>query len=156
MSIKPTLKDIVNGISLTFANIKDEHLIVIRQKVDELFNQMMEGKPQPDDFQMEYETIKETGPKETVMRIAWFVIWLGKYIVKVDFIPDICFVFSRIWKVLSSKALNVPALDNKQIWSEVYKECQWNAPNLLYFRQKDYLLPDFVKKLCQFFGKTFA
>lgn len=135
---------------------KDEHLSKLNEKVQELYTQKVNDLPPGQDVQLEYETVKDKGPKETIMILAWFVLWLGRDIVKSNFIPDICLIFSKIWKILSQVNGQVKDLDTKQIWSKIYIECEPIAPNFLYIKGKEYLLPDLVKKLCQFIGKTFA
>lgn len=150
------MQSVVAGINADLQYSEDVFVCFIRKQIEELYIRMIQGKLLDfQDIQLELETVKEKGPKETVMRIAWFILWLGKDIVKANFVPDLCLIFSRIWKVLSEQNWGVKDLKNKLAWNQVYLESQPHTPNMVYFKQKSHLLPEFAKKLCEFIAKTF-
>lgn len=155
LNIKPTMQSIALEASSCHKNLNDIHIIEIQQKTTELYMQSVKEALIDEDIQLEYETVKEKGPKETVLLLAWFLLWLGRDIVKSDFIPDICFVFSRIWKVLSCENWGVKDLTNNVVVNQVYLECRLIVASLVYFKKKEYLLRDFIHKLCKFIGRTF-
>jgi len=155
LSSKPTLQDVIIGIKSNNENVEDEYLKHIRQKAEELCTQMRQGETGEEDIELEYETVKDTGPRANDMRLAWFLLYLSRHIVKRSFIPDLSFVFSRIWKILSQLNLGIRDLNNELVWNQTHLECQPHTSELVYFKQKAHLLLEFIKKLCQFIEKTF-
>lgn len=87
--------------------------------------------------------------------LAWFMVWLMKIYVKPEFIPELCLIFPKIWKVLDETQLSVQDLDNKLVWKKVAKDCEGIMPNLASFKDNQALLSEFIQKVCQLIGKTF-
>jgi len=87
--------------------------------------------------------------------LVWFLLWLGKYIVKGNFLMDQCIITAKIWKILREKHLQVQDLDNKIVWQEVAKECDTHKDKFNYFDGNSDLVLEYVKKTCHLIGKTF-
>lgn len=87
--------------------------------------------------------------------LAWFVLWMGKYYVKIEFINDVCLICSKIWNILSEMNLTVKDLDNKLIWKKVLRECEAIFEKLPFFQKDKNLLADFVQKTCQLIDRLF-
>lgn len=94
-------------------------------------------------------------PSKGLNVIVWFMMWLGKLYVKSEFIPDLCLVCSRVWKVLDEIQLEAPDLDNKLVWKKVQKDCEGLIESLGTFKGDTADLNEFIQKLCQLIGKAF-
>ena len=153
---KPPLENIIKQILAALEGSQDEYICGIKQRIQEFQIQVkVEEQQEPQENELDYERFKNRVPEEADKGLTWFILWFGKYILKVDFLPDMCFVFSRIWKVLNTLRLGVQDLDNQLIWNEVFKECQPNILNLKWFRGREKVLLEFITRMCQFICRTF-
>lgn len=98
---------------------------------------------------------KKMDPKKSLDVTVWFLMWVAKVYVKPEFIPEICLILSRIWKVLDESQLNAQDLDNKLIWKKIMQECEGLIAMLPTFNNDKNLLKEFIQKVCQLIGKTF-
>lgn len=104
------------------------------------------------DFETEFISYDS---KEGLKVIVWFVMWLGTLFVKLEFIPDLCTVASRIWKVMDESGLDAQDLDNKIVWKKVINESESLLERLPLFKNDSLLLSEFIKKVCELIGKAF-
>ena len=101
------------------------------------------------------EEFMKLNPEQALTILIWFMMWLAKLFVKMEFIPDLCIVFVKIWKVLDEAQLSVQDLDNKLVWKKVMKDCESATENLDILKDKQALMGEFIQKVCQLIGKTF-
>jgi len=87
--------------------------------------------------------------------LVWFMVWLAQIHVKTDFIPELCLIFSNIWRVLDEIQLEAQELDNKLVWKKIDKNCEGLMPSLPNFKNDIGLLNEFIQKVCHLIGKTF-
>lgn len=87
--------------------------------------------------------------------IVWLMIWLAKIYVKFEFIPDLCLICSKIWKVMTETRLGAQDLDNKIVWKKIAQECEAIVTDLPLFKKNLVVLNDFIKSVCQIIGKVF-
>jgi hypothetical protein len=87
--------------------------------------------------------------------IAWFMVWLAQIHVKIEFIPELCIIFSNIWRVLEEIELGAQDLDNKLVWKKIVKNCEGLMPCLPTFKADTNLLSEFIQRVCHLIGKTF-
>lgn len=59
------------------------------------------------DIELDFEEFKALDGVDALKVLVWFMLWLGKYIVKANFLPDQMFIFSKIWKILKDKRLSI-------------------------------------------------
>lgn len=104
------------------------------------------------DFEGEF---RQLDPKKSLDVIVWFMMWVAKVYVRPEFIPEVCLILSRIWKVLDESQLNAQDLDNKLIWKRGMQECEELIAILPAFKNDKGLLKDFIQNVCQLIGKTF-
>jgi len=107
------------------------------------------------DIELDFEDFRATSSNDPLYVLAWLIVWLGKVVVKSNFIPDVCQIFSRIWLVLNKKELVIQDLDNKLVWKEVAKEVTPIVDRLSYFKNNKDMLLEFIEKSCHLIGKTF-
>ena len=72
-------------------------------------------------------------PKNRLKIIVWFMMWLAKVVVKIEFLLELCIIFSKIWKVLFESQLDIQDLDNKLVWKKVTKESKDVIPRPVLF-----------------------
>lgn len=94
-------------------------------------------------------------PSQGLKVVVWFMMWLGKLYIKPEFIPDLCLVFSRIWKVLDETQLAAQDLDNKLVWRKILKDCEGLIESLVTFKGDKVILSEFIQKVCHLIGKIF-
>ena len=154
---KPPLEKIIGETLATLARSQDECVVRIREKICEFYMQVkLEESQEAQDTELDYERFKNRVPEEVDRGLTWFILWFGKYILKVNFLPDMCFVFSRIWKVLNKLHLGIQDLDNQVIWNEAFKECQTNIGSLMWFKGRETVLLEFITRMSQFICRTFG
>lgn len=144
------LGDIVNIILTIPQENKDKAFKVMQDECKALYEAY--GEDMNLDFEEEY---KNLDPENGLRVLTWFLLWLAKHFVKREFIPDLCMVISKIWKVLEETKLQVQDLDNKLVWKKAMADCKSVSNELGSFRQDDELLYDFIQKSCQLIGKAF-
>lgn len=101
------------------------------------------------------EDFRRLDPKKSQDVIVWFMMWVAKVYVKPEFIPEVCLILSRIWKVLDQGQLNAQDLDNKLIWKKAMLEGEGLMGSLSTFNNDKNLLKQFIQKVCQLIGKAF-
>lgn len=101
------------------------------------------------------EDLIQINPEKSLKVIVWFMMWLGKIFVKPEFIPDLCIICSRIWKVTEETEIDVQDLDNKLVWKKVAKDCKESKYALTVFKDDYLLVIEFVKRVCQLIGKVY-
>lgn len=104
------------------------------------------------DFDEEFVHLDKT---KTLRVIVWFMMWLAKIHVKPEFIPDLCLIASRIWKVVEETDIEVQDLDNKLVWKKIVSNCEKMMSNLPGFKNDTGLLTEFIRRACQLIGKVF-
>jgi hypothetical protein len=87
--------------------------------------------------------------------IVWFMVWLAQIYVKTEFIPELCIIFSNIWRVLDETKLETQELDNKLVWKKIGKNFEGLMSILPTFKNDMPLLIEFIQKVCHLIGKIF-
>lgn len=134
---------------------KEEWLDKIKQQSQETIAEIKKNNPNDIDIHLDYEEIKEVSGQDPLKASVWFILWLGRYNVKPNFVPDTVIIFSKIIKVLKNMSLDIPDLDNKLVWNNVLKECEPLISQFTYFNKNKDLIFEFIKKVCHLIGKTF-
>lgn len=98
------------------------------------------------------EDLIHLDPKDRLSVIIWFMMWLAKLYVKLEFIPDLCLIFSRIWKILDLMQLRVADLDNKLVWKRICNESEGFILSLDMVKKDQNLLNELIKKVCCLIG----
>lgn len=147
---KLKLEDIINKILSVSKDSHDKWFGILQDECKTLFDTY--GEDMNLDFEEEY---KNLDPNNGLRVLTWFLLWLAKHFVKKEFVPDLCIVISKIWKVLEETHLQVQDLDNKLVWKKTMAECKIVASDLSCFRQDDELVYEFIQKCCQLVGKAF-
>lgn len=155
MDSKPKLENVVVGILGITEDHCDDWMKQLKKKTEDLYAELKANNTDIRDIELDFEDFRGLDTNDPMKIIVWFMLWLGKYIVKANFIPDACMVFSKIWKVLHEKQFQIQDLDNKIVWTDVVKECDSHKDHLTYFDGNSDLVLDFVKKTCHLIGKTF-
>ena len=155
LEAKPKLEDVVKIIKGVPNPANEEYLEKIKQQTQELFSEIKEVSPNDIEIHLDYEEIKTVAPGNPLKTMVWFILWLARYSVKANFVPDICVIFSKIVKVLCSMSLEIQDLDNKLVWNNVLKDCEPLIPYFTYFNKNKDLISEFIKKVCHLIGKTF-
>lgn len=155
MDAKPKLENVVSGVLGVSEDIQNDWCTQIKKRTSEFFNELKAQTPNNQHIELDFEDFKNLPLEEPLQVVVWFVLWLGKYIVKPDFIQDLCLIFANIWKVLDQKQLQIQDLDNKLVWNEVIKECEPIKSRLSYFDGNTDLIYEFVKKTCHLIGRYF-
>lgn len=156
-------KDLGPKVSLEEINIKmlesckdctEKWSIQIQQEVSKFISEYTarDLKMQHLDYEEEFMLLD---PINSLRVLAWFMVWLMKIYVKPEFVPELCLIFPRIWKVLDETQLSVQDLDNKLVWKKVAKDCEGIMSELASFKNDQALLNEFIQKVCQLIGKTF-
>jgi len=155
MDSKPKLENVVVGILGIPDDQCDDWMKQLKRKTEEMYNEMKVIHAESRDIELDFEDFRVLDLGDILKVIVWFMLWLGKYIVKANFLPDGLMIFSKIWKVLHEKQLQITDLDNKLVWNEVIKECEPHKDKLTYFEGSSELVLEFVKKTCHLIGKTY-
>jgi hypothetical protein len=155
MDSKPKLENVVLGVLGISDDIQNDWFTQIKQRTSEFFNELKAQAPNNQHIELDFEEFRSLPLEDPLKIVVWFVLWLGKYIVKPDFIQDLCLIFANIWKVLDQKQLQIQDLDNKLVWNEVIKECEPIKPKLGYFDGNNDLIYEFIKKTCHLIGRYF-
>lgn len=151
---KMSLEFVVNKILEISSEDKDKWFLDLQNQTKVLFEEFKEKDAKLKNIDFE-EDLEQLDQENGLQIMGWFVLWLGKIYVKVEFLGELCIVFSKIWKVLEETQLSVQDLDNKLVWKKVTKECEGIIQQLPSFQNDQTLLYDFVQKVCQLIGKTF-
>jgi len=104
------------------------------------------------DFEEEFRNLN---PDNGLRVLAWFILWLGKHFVKKEFVSDLTFIVSKIWKVLDDTQLQIQDLDNKLVWKKAMAECKINVAELTFFKRDEEMIFEFIQKICQLIGKAY-
>jgi hypothetical protein len=155
MDSKPKLENVVLGVLNVNDESNDEVMVQMKKRAEEMFAEMKEKNNETFDIELDFDTFAAMDPEEPLSILVWFLLWLGKYIVKFDFLRDLTFIFSKIWKVLEQKQLQIQDLDNKLVWNGVMKECDPFLSTFVNFEKKKDLVFEFVSKTCHLIGKIF-
>jgi hypothetical protein len=155
MDSKPKLETVVLGVLNVTDESNDKAMVELKKKAEELFAKMKEKSSETFDIELDFDTFSGMDPEQPLDILAWFLLWMGKYIVKLEFLRDLTFIFSKIWKVLEQKQLQIQDLDNKLVWNGVMKECDGFLDNFTCFERKKELVFEFVSKTCHLIGKIF-
>jgi len=155
MDSKPKLENIVHSITAITEEFKDETMAQMRKQIEILHEQLKRTNEEGFDVDLDFDTFQEMNPEDGLRIIVWFLLWMGKYIVKPEFLKELTFVFSKIWKVLLQKQLQIQDLDNKLVWNGVMKECEPSIHTFTSFEKKKELVSEFVNKTCHLIGKIF-
>lgn len=86
--------------------------------------------------------------------IVWVIIWLIQVYLRIEFVHDLCLIFSKIWKVINEAQLSVQDLDNKIVWKKVMKDCEGYVSDLAIVKKDMNNLSFFIQKICQLIGKA--
>lgn len=92
--------------------------------------------------------------KNQLRTICWMMIWLTQIYVKIDFLCDLCLIFSKIWKIIEDTKLEVQDLDNKIVWRNIVRECEDMIQDSVFFRDNKKMLSNLVQKVCEFLGSA--
>jgi len=152
---KPRLEDILQIVYDTKTDAEDIWLEQLKKEAGKFLLQKKEKVVGDNDIDLDFEDFKTKPSSNPLYLLAWLVIWLGKVVVKSNFVSDLCLIFSKVWMVLNKKELAIQDLDNKLVWKEVTKEVTPILQRLNYFRNNKDLLYEFVEKSCHLIGKTF-
>ena len=155
MDSKPKLESVVLGVMGVSDETRDDAMVQLKKKTEELFGEVKTRVTDSFDIELDFETFRALDPNDSLKVLVWFLLWLGKYVVKFDVLRDFTFIFSKIWKVLAQKQLQIQDLDNKLVWNGVMKECDTHLTNFTCFERKKDLAFEFVSKTCHLIGKIF-
>jgi hypothetical protein len=155
MDSKSKLETIVASITSICDEAKDDGMAQIKKQIEELYQELKDNTVEGFDVELDFDAFQEIDKEQPLKILVWFLLWLGKYIVKADFLRDLTYVFAKIWKVLVQKQLQVQDLDNKLVWNGVMKECDPYIPTFTNFEHKKELVYEFVSKTCHLIGKIF-
>lgn len=155
LEAKPKLDNVIAAISGVKNEPKEGFLEKIKQESKVMCDEIKQTNPKDIDIHIDYEEIKAISADNPLKVIVWFILWLSRYNVKTNFVPDLCIIFGKIFKVLTDKQLEIPDLDNKLVWNGVMKEVEPLVPQFGYFNKDKDLILDFIKRVCHLIGKTF-
>jgi len=155
LKAKPKLEEVVNSILEVVNEPKEEWLEKIKQQTQTLFQEITQQSSKDIDIHLDYEDIRNIPSNNPLKVVVWFILWLSRYNVKTNFIPDLCVIFGKILKVLNDKQLEIQDLDNKLVWNNVMKDCEPLMSKFTYFNKSKDLILEFIKKVCHLVGKTF-
>jgi len=155
MDSKPKLENIVVAILGIPEEHTDDWMKQLKKKTEDIYAEMKANNTDIRDIELDFDDFRGLGVNEPLKVLVWFMMWLGKYIVKSNFLPDVCMIFSKIWKVVNEKGLQIQDLDNKMVWNDVLRESEGHKPHMNYFDGNNDLILDFIKKTCHMIGKTF-
>ena len=155
LEAKPKLENVVKAILEVPNEPKEEWLDKIKEQSQVIYAEMQAKIPKDIDIHIDYEEIKEFPANDPLKVAVWFILWLARYNVKANFIPDLCVIFGKILRVLNDKHLEIQDLDNKLVWNSVMKDCELLMPKFVYFSKNRDLIFEFIKKVCHLIGKTF-
>ena len=155
LEAKPKLENVLDVIMKVSNEQKEEWLDKIKQQSQDTVEDIKKNNLNDIDIHLDYEEIKDVSEQDPLKASVWFVLWLGRYNVKANFVPDTVVIFSKIVKVLKGMSLEIPDLDNKLVWNNVLKECEPLIPQFTYFNKNKDLIFEFIKKVCHLIGKTF-
>jgi hypothetical protein len=155
LEAKPKLDNVIAAINGVKNEPKEEFLERIKQQSKVMCDEIKQTNPKDIDIHIDYEEIKVISSDDPLKVIVWFILWLSRYNVKTNFVPDLCIIFAKIFKVLTDKQLEIPDLDNKLVWNGVMKEVEPLMPQFGYFNKDKDLIMEFIKRVCHLIGKTF-
>ena len=151
---KVSLEAVENKILKVYKNYTDKWSTEILEGCKTFFAEHKERDKKLKNLDYE-EEFMNLNPEQALTILIWFMIWLAKLFVKMEFIPDLCIVFSKVWKVLDETTLSVQDLDNKLVWKKIIKDCEDVKGDLSIFKDNLALMQDFIQKVCQLIGRTF-
>jgi len=152
---KPKLEEIIQIVKDVKVDGEDTYLDDLKREAEKFIAYKKEKVVGDNDIDLDFEQFKNKNPENPLHLLAWLIVWLGKIVVKPNFVPDCTLIFSKVWMVLNKKELSIQDLDNKLVWKEVTKEVSPILQRLNYFKNNKDLLYEFVEKSCHLIGKTF-
>jgi len=155
MDSKPKLEAVVTGVLNAQDESNDPSMTQVKKRTSQLFNELKQNSGETFDIELDFDTFQNIDPEDSLKILVWFLLWIGKYIVKLDFLKELTFLFTKIWKVLDQKQLQIQDLDNKLVWNGVMKECDPYINSFTSFEKKKELVSEFVSKTCHLIGKIF-
>ncbi len=121
-SQKPKLESVVKAIYEIDYNPPDKDLEALQKEVQKYYKEFKEKYPGPLELELDDEPAKlDLNDSNTIL--AWFVVWMGKFHIKLEFMPNLCLIVCKIMKILEELGLTIKDLDNKIVWRKVLKEC---------------------------------
>ena len=148
------MQDVVLKILENLKETSDSWLKDIKKKTQEYWSEYSAKYKGTLETELDDEPLS-LDPDDSLKALVWFLLWLGKYYVKPDFLPDLCTILSRVWKVLHETKLSVKDLDNKLVWKKVSKEILDVSATLTFFKDSQDLLLEFIEKTCQMIDRLF-
>jgi len=155
MDAKPKLENVVHNILGASDDSNDESMTQLKKRTEVLYGDLKRNSGDTFDIELDFDSFQAINPEDSLKILVWFLLWMGKYMVKPDFLKELTFIFSKIWKVLVQKQLQIQDLDNKLVWNGVMKECDPYINSFQCFEKKKELVSEFVNKTCHLIGKIF-
>lgn len=154
MAPKDRLEIFLEKITQACESYTDEWMKDLFEEAIVFVSEYNAREPAKQDLDFEDEFMNMDSSK-SLRVLIWLIMWLGKLYVKIEFIPDLFLIFSRIWKTLDETKLGVEDLDNKLVWKKAIAECEELEQNLSVFRGNLSLLHEFIQKVCRLVGRVF-
>lgn len=155
MDAKPKLDSIVGMILGVTDDQSNKMMIEFKKGIEECYAGLKQKNNGLLEVELDFDAFQDMDREQPLEILSWFLLWLGKYIVKPESIRDLTIVFSKVWGVLQEKQLQIQDLDNKLVWNGVMKECDQFISSFGSFEGKKELLNEFVSKTCHLIGKIF-
>lgn len=155
MDAKPKLEAIVREICKVPNDANDDAMTELKQQIEDLLKELKQKTIQTFDIELDFDNFQELDKSDRLKILSWFLMWIAKYMIKLEAVRDMTFLFSKVWKVLFQKELEIQDLDNKLVWNGVMKECDPYISTFTSFEGKKDLIFEFLSKLCHLIGKIF-
>ncbi len=155
MDAKPKLEAVVQTVLSAADESNEETMEQLKSRAQALYAELKSNSGDSFDIELDFDAFQSFDREDSLLILVWFLLWMGKYIVKADFLRELTFLFGKIWKVLLQKQLQIQDLDNKLVWNGVMKECDPHIPNFVCFEKKKEHVLEFVSKTCHLIGKIF-
>lgn len=154
MAAKEELDLIQTQILITCEKYPDEWMSDLCTEAIAFIAEYKQRTPVQQDLDFE-EEFKYIAPSKSLRVLVWLMMWLGKVYVRIEFMPDLYIIFSRIWRALEETKLGVDDLDNKLVWKKVMKDCEEVEENLSVCKGNLILVGEFIEKVCRLVGNVF-
>jgi len=151
---KPSLEIVVKRVMAVPKSEDDKPLNTLQEKIQEYYKEFKEKYPGDLEIELDDEPVY-IDINDTTRLMAWFIIWMGKFHIKLEFISDLCLLISRVWKVLQELGLTVRDIDNKIVWKKVIKECETISKDFTFLQSEPDLLSNFTQNICKLIDKIF-
>ena len=153
-SPKPKLEQVTNEILKMQSPENDLWLTTLLAKTLEYAAEYKERYPSTLEVKLDKEP-ESLNPDESLKALSWFILWMGKFYIKLDFLRDLCMLVSRMWKVLDEIKLTVKDLDNKIVWRKVMNEREIIDKEFVIIRGDEEEVFNIVQQTCQFIDRIF-